>query len=292
MRHVRSLTRWTGSKENWTTVSEQREDPSNYLDPPHLNKSHGWVKYPRTGSVTRKKDVFDFSGSQVTTEHRDVFINIRFCSWEAGQVVQRYAVICFAEGVSSVTPWMTSQALSQSSSALCRVIKRCSSLIFQLWSRELIAFQIAALYTQHGCCLHQLNTNQAAFLFNQRPLISTPAARPLIRRRSQPAQNQLKPPESSVGGLIISAPHPVSSSLASFPSGDFTRSPRRTHTLAHTHKHICDSVDPRRQITKALGLGLPDQRDEVIRQNLIFPQIAPLISAVFPATITRTPSPH
>lgn len=43
---------------------------------------------------------------------------------------------------------------------------------------------------------------------------------------------------------------------------------------------------------KPRGLGLADQRDEVIRQNLIFPKIAPLISAAFPATITMTPSPH
>lgn len=143
----------------------------------------------------------------------------------------------------------------------------------------------------HRLSRHQLNTDQAAFLFNQRPPISTPAVRPLIRPRSRPAQNPLKPPESSVGGLIISAAHPVSSSLASPASGDFT-AVGNTHTLAHKHKHICDSVDPRRQIRRASGLGLPDQSDEVIRQNLIFPQIAPLISAVFPATITLTPSPH
>lgn len=39
---------------------------------------------------------------------------------------------------------------------------------------------------------------------------------------------------------------------------------------------------------KPSGFSLPDQRDEVTPQNLIFPQIAPLISAEFPATITVT----
>lgn len=39
---------------------------------------------------------------------------------------------------------------------------------------------------------------------------------------------------------------------------------------------------------KPSGFSLPDQRDEVTPQNLIFPQIAPLISAEFTATITVT----
>lgn len=39
---------------------------------------------------------------------------------------------------------------------------------------------------------------------------------------------------------------------------------------------------------KPSGFSLPDHRDEVTPQNLIFPQIAPLISAEFPATITMT----
>lgn len=54
--------------------------------------------------------------------------------------------------------------------------------------------------------------------------------------------------ESFVGGLIISVPHPDSSSLAFFPSGDFTHA--HTHTNSCMHMWCCW---PKKTNQKSLG---------------------------------------
>lgn len=132
--------------------------------------------------------------------------------------------------------------------------------------------------------LYQLHVNTATFLFNQRSLISFPAAKTLIKL-------SVCRVESSVGGLIISQllnqNHPR---WHFFPA--VTSFEAVTHIHTHPNPTYVVLLTQEDKSEKPWGLSLPDQSDEVIRQNLIFPQIAPLISSVFPATITLTPSPH